>query len=371
MLRVLLVDPSRDFRARLAEGLEQAEDVQVVKAVAGKDAALAVLDSRRPDVVVLDVELPHCLDILKEVQKYNEHSPGEGQVGLILIAQRKQRDAERTIKALESGAFDFVLRPETEDKFEVVQSLCRQLFVKIRNFASKRIFSSMAESRQALAPRPGPLSGQLAVASSASSLPLVSPVRSSALQAVVMGVSTGGPKVLAMVLPELCKLVHLPICVVQHMPPNFTASLAESLDAKCKHTVREAQHGELLRNRMVYIAPGGRHMLFTRGEEGPRLALSDAPPEDGCRPSANVLFRSAAEALEGKVLAVVLTGMGSDGAKGVQALKKTGALVFAQDKASSVVWGMPGSAVATGCVDRIISPKDLPAAIYGVAQGGP
>jgi len=363
MLRVLLVDPSREFRTLLRQALEQAEDVEVVDAVAGKDAAVADLKSKRPDVVVMDVELPKSLEIIREVHKYNEHSPGEGQVGVILIAQRKQRDAEKTIQALESGAFDFVLRPETRNQEDVLQSLCRQLFVKMRNFSSKRIFSSLAEARVAQGVRQGPIAGQYGAEEAR-------PVAATTVRAVLMGVSTGGPKTLAVILPELCRLVDLPVCVVQHMPRNFTASLAESLNAKCGHTVREVEDGELLSPRMVYIAPGGLHLAFARSDQGVRLTLRDDPPEDGCKPSVNVLFRSAAEVLQGRVVAAVLTGMGSDGAKGVQALKKAGAPIFAQDKASSVVWGMPGSAVATGCVDKVLSPRELPAAILAAITGG-
>lgn len=364
MLRVLLVDSSRDFRTRLGTALEMAEDVEVVTAVAGKDAAVNAIRTRPPDVVVMDIELSKSLEIIREVQKYNEHSPGERQVGVVLIAQRKQRDAEKTIQALESGAFDFVLRPESENQDDVLQSLCRQLFVKMRNFSSKRIFSSLAEARS----RQGPLAGHYAAPAAPAPAQPVIPTTS--VKAVLMGVSTGGPKTLAVILPDLCRLVSLPICIVQHMPKNFTASLAQSLDAKCAHKVCEAMDGKLLENSTVYIAPGGKHMAFARGSDGVRLVLSDDPPEDGCKPSANVLFRSAVDALRGRVVAVVLTGMGSDGAKGVQALKNAGAVVFAQDKASSVVWGMPGSAVATGCVDKILTPADLPAAIQNVVRGG-
>ncbi len=357
MLKVLLIDPSRDFRETLKHGLETAEDVTVVAAVADKESALGVLERQRPDVAVFDVEMPGALDTLRSIQQRNEVSPEEGHVGVVLIAKRKQRDAERTIQALETGAFDFVLMPESDDMSMVLQSLCRQLFVKMRNYSSKRIFSSMAASSRA------------AQQASPSRKFEEEIVQGGKIRAILVGISTGGPKALSSILPRLCTLTDLPICVVQHMPPNFTASLSSSLNGKCAHAVGEAVDGEPLKKGRIYIAPGGKHLYFSRNENGVCLRLGDDPPEEGCRPSVNVMFRSAAKVLRGDVVALVLTGMGSDGAKGLLELKNAGAYVIAQDKATSVVWGMPGSAVATGCVDRILPLDDIPEAVVEALRG--
>ncbi len=356
MIRVLIIDPSRDFRETLKHALERAEDVEVTATVPNKNAALAALEKSRPDVAVFDVEMPGALETLKAIQQFNESAPEERHVGVVLIAHRRERNAERTIKALEAGAFDFVLMPESTDMDMVLQSLCRQLFVKMRNYSSKRIFSSIASARQNARVQTPP------------QCDMTRP-QSSRIKAVLIGVSTGGPKVLSTILPRLCSMIDLPICVVQHMPPNFTSSLAASLDAKCSHTVSETRGGELLEQGRVYLAPGGRHMVFARCEEGVCLQLDEGPPEDGCRPSVNVFFRSAARVLRGDVVVLVLTGMGADGAKGLVELKEAGAFVIAQDKDSSVVWGMPGSAVATGCVDRILPPEDVPAAVAAAICG--
>lgn len=357
----------------MAQGLNEAVDVESVAEAVDRRAAVAKLAAYRPDVVVFDVELAESLDLLDDIRHFNAGNPGEGHAGVILIAKRKQRDAERTIKALEAGAFDFVLQPESQDMALVMQSLCRQLFVKMRNFSSKRIFSSMAEARQASGKTEEPQTTRLASmhdersASASQGAKTSCPVR---IKVILIGVSTGGPKTLGMIIPELCRGTDVPICVVQHMPSNFTASLAASLNAKCLQSVHEAKHGEPLQRGHVYIAPGGRHMHLTSKEGRPHILLTDEAPEDGCRPSVNKLFRSAAEHLRGGVVALVLTGMGSDGAKGVEALKRAGGYIIVQDKESSVVWGMPGSAVATGCVNEVLPTPKIPAAVLNVLRGG-
>ena len=154
------------------------------------------------------------------------------------------------------------------------------------------------------------------------------------------------------------------------MPANFTESLAQSLNAKCKHKVVETRDMTTICPDTVYIAPGGRHLRVARNaSRAPMLTLSDDAPVDGCRPSVNMLFDSAAEVYAGNVIAVVLTGMGSDGTKGLAALKRAGAYVIAQDKASSVVWGMPGSAVASGHVDKVVALEDIADEVANATRG--
>jgi len=176
--------------------------------------------------------------------------------------------------------------------------------------------------------------------------------------------------VLSTLLPEISKSVNLPIFIVQHMPPNFTASLAQSLNAKCVHEVAEVKGDEPVQNRSIYIAPGGKHMLIRKNAARKAyVSVTDDPPEDGCRPSVNILFRSAARVFGGDVITLVLTGMGSDGAKGLLDLKRAGAYVIAQDEATSVVWGMPGNAVSSGCVDKVLAPGDIPKEIASIVKG--
>ncbi|VAX21842.1 Chemotaxis response regulator protein-glutamate methylesterase CheB, partial [hydrothermal vent metagenome] len=178
-----------------------------------------------------------------------------------------------------------------------------------------------------------------------------------------------GPKALSNMLPELTTKTSDPIFIVQHMPPKFTESLAKSLDKKCEHTVIEAKNNDLVQNNYAYIAPGGRHLLLRKGAGDEVFTyITDQPPENGCRPSVDILFRSAATVYGGDAIAIVLTGMGSDGAKGLAPLVRKGVHVMVQDEKTSVVWGMPGSAVAAGCVDDVLPLQDIPKAVESVIK---
>ena len=184
----------------------------------------------------------------------------------------------------------------------------------------------------------------------------------------MIGVSTGGPRALAEILPSLCRKVDVPIFIVQHMPPTFTQSLAKSLNTKCRHTVIEGQHLDMVREGHVYIAPGGRHMLLVKRRNKMMTVVNDQPPVNGCRPSADILFKSGAMTYGRDAAAVILTGMGSDGTEGARVLKRTGAVIIAQDRASSVVWGMPGSAWASGNVDQVLPLAEIPAALADIMR---
>jgi two-component system chemotaxis response regulator CheB len=192
------------------------------------------------------------------------------------------------------------------------------------------------------------------------------------VRAVLVGVSTGGPAALAELLPDLTQRVAVPVLVVQHMPAGFTKHLAESLARKCAVPVVEAADGEPLDEPAVHIAPGNRHLLVReRGAGRVVTVVNDQPPQNGCRPSADVLFRAAAAAYGSGAVGILLTGMGSDGSAGLGALKRAGAHAIAQDEATSVVWGMPGSAVAAGHVDQVLPLSRIACAVQALAAGGP
>jgi two-component system chemotaxis response regulator CheB len=188
---------------------------------------------------------------------------------------------------------------------------------------------------------------------------------------VLIGVSTGGPAALAQLLPAIPGNIGVPILVVQHMPPIFTKSLADSLAPKCAVRVVEATHGELLKPDCVYIAPGGRQMRLGAGPDSrPILEMTDDPPENNCRPAVDYLFRSAASRFPGRAMAVILTGMGSDGTLGLRLLKRHGCFVIAQDEASSVVYGMPKAAVDAGVADVILPLSSIASRITSIVKGG-
>jgi two-component system chemotaxis response regulator CheB len=271
-----------------------------------------------------------------------------------MLSAFTQKGAEVTVKALELGAFDFVTKPQSKNESESLEILQRTLLPKLINYdtlKNKWLNKRNFPDSQILSP---------------TNIDTVQIVKSKnhnsrKIKVIAIGISTGGPKALTEMLPDLCKLTELPILIVQHMPEHFTQSLAESLTKKCSHIVKEAENDELIMDGYVYIARGNKHMLIRRNEENqPCIMLNDQPPENGCRPSVDVLFRSISNVYRGDCITIIMTGMGSDGSSSLYSLKRAGAYILAQDEPTSIVWGMPGSAVATGCVDEVVSLEDLP-----------
>lgn len=187
--------------------------------------------------------------------------------------------------------------------------------------------------------------------------------RKNRFSAVVIGASTGGPEALARLLPSLAPYCPVPMFLVQHLPPDFTGYFSTSLARRCGSAVVEAQDGMIAQPKHLYVAPGGRHLVLHSIDSRLVMKLSDTPPENGCRPAVDVLFRSAALACNGHVLGVVLTGMGHDGAKGCVVMKRAGAHVIIQDEATSVVWGMPGSTLAAGAAHEVLPVDEIGSAI--------
>jgi two-component system, chemotaxis family, protein-glutamate methylesterase/glutaminase len=355
-IKVLIVDDSRIFRSAVQEALSHESDIEISGSVWNGIKALECIRSNPPNVVTLDIQMPEMdgLETLEAIQKINAARPPDRQIGVIMLSSHTQRGADITVSALEMGAFDFIPKPGSGNLRENIDILGRQLAVKIRNYAS-----SFLPEFKARLPKTG---------SPAKSVPLRQRVASAGIEAVMIGVSTGGPKALAEILPPLCARIEVPIFIVQHMPPTFTQSLAKSLDAKCLYEISEGTDGEIALNRHAYIAPGGRHMMLKKNRENIRIVINNLPPEKGCRPSIDLLFRSGAEVFGRNVVAAILTGMGSDGTEGSRKLKRHGAFILAQDEETSVVWGMPGSAKAAGTVDEILPLGDIPEAIAALVQ---
>jgi two-component system chemotaxis response regulator CheB len=353
--RVLVVDDSRIFRAVIEEALAGQEDVVVAGSVFSGEKALDFIRAGPPDVVTLDVEMPGLdgLQTLAAIQQLNAGRPRGQEVGVIMVSAHTRRGADVTIKALQAGAFDFVTKPSGPDHDQNLAELRQQLLVKIRLFLAKRARAGTPVPSTPATRHPPPATR---------------PVR-----AVVIAASTGGPRALEVVLPDLCQRVALPILVVQHMPAEFTRSLAESLARRCCRPVVEARDGDPLQADSVFVAPGGKHLVIRA--EGGRLVsgLNEQPPENGFRPSADVLFRSAAAALGGEVVAVVLTGMDCDGTAGLRPLKRAGGYAVVQDEETSVVWGMPGNAYRAGLADEVLPLDRIAAAVQArvAGLGGP
>jgi two-component system chemotaxis response regulator CheB len=351
--KLLIVDDSRVFRSAIEESLAGENDVEVIGSVWNGVKAIEFIQSNPPDLVTLDVVMPDMdgLDTLKAIQKINASNSESKPIGVIMVSSLTQKGADITVEALEMGAFDFITKPEGRNRKENIEILRRRLVVKIGYFASKRISSGLAKGRIAPAP----------VSEVTPELPV-----SERIKAILIGVSTGGPRALANLLPPLCEKVDVPIFIVQHMPPTFTQSLARSLNSKCRYTVTEGRNNDVVQRQHVYVAPGSRHMLVEKRRRTVRTVVNNGPPEKGCKPSVDILFRSGATVYGKGVVAIVLTGMGVDGTKGAEILKRAGAFVIAQDEETSVVWGMPGSVQASGNVDRVLPLDKIPDALFAM-----
>lgn len=354
--KILIVDDSRIFRSAVQEGLSREDDIEVIGSVWNGIKALEFLESNTPHIVTLDIQMPEMdgLETLQAIQEINAGRPADSQIGVIMLSSYTQKGADITVKALEMGAYDFIPKPEGKDIRENLGLLCRELLEKIRNYTARFVPAAKGKKRAVTPSEPEVNINREEI----SYTPLV--------KAILIGVSTGGPKALAELIPPLCEGIDVPILVVQHMPPTFTESLARSLNAKSRYTVLEAKNNSPVLRQHAYIAPGGRHMVLAKHGRETRIMVNDLPPVKGCRPSVDKLFHSGAEVFRQHVIGVILTGMGTDGTEGGKQLKLYGAPILAQDEPSSVVWGMPGSACSAGIVDVVLPLRDIPKAIINM-----
>ncbi|WP_186441642.1 chemotaxis-specific protein-glutamate methyltransferase CheB [Desulfamplus magnetovallimortis] len=462
-LKVLVVDDTIFYRQLLSKLLEEIPDVDLMGVAPNGKIALKKIELFPPDLVLMDMAMPE-MDGLETLDRIKAHHP---EVDVVMISSADREAAALTVKALESGALDFISKPRADSADAAVEALRAELtpliaLVRTMKYSreARRISrdklpvtpghasttgtfpSSADEKSQSLRSIQKPIvkhRAQHGVASvqdeseltkdkfystkqevgsakqelgsakqelgsakqelgsakqelgsakqelgsakqelgsakqelgstkqeynsikkeSASTLSSPHPVgkkRSPGrIDVVAIGVSTGGPNTLKQVIPKISGDFPVPILIVQHMPPMFTATLAESLNRMSNITVVEGKAGQIVEKGVIYIAPGGRHMVVRKGEDSIiKLGLVDTPPVHNCRPAVDVLFRSVALAFGGNVLTVILTGMGQDGTSGVAAIRRKGGYSIVQDEKSSVVWGMPGAVVEAGEADEI------------------
>ena len=373
-MRVLVADDAVLFRRLLSDVLASLPGVEVVGSAANGKIAVQKVRELKPDLLTLDIEMPE-MDGLAVLDALLEN--GKPEVEVIVVSAVSRRGGDLTMRALEKGAFDFITKPDAATPELSREALLRELAPRVRAVANRLELREILHGKSAAAriaipePRVAP-----AAAPADSSLNGIS-ARMERLsnpgkpEMVLIGVSTGGPVALTRLLPAIPRDIGVPIIVVQHMPPIFTKSLAESLATKCAVGVREAIHGETPQPNTVYIAPGGRQMRLGAGaDHRPTLELTDDPPENNCRPAVDYLFRSAANRFPGRSMAVILTGMGSDGTIGLRLLKRQGCFVIAQNESSCVVYGMPKAAVDAGVVDAILPLESIASRIAAVVKGG-
>jgi len=347
--RVLVVDDASIFRRVISDALSGIPGVEVVGTAPNGKTALARLAALQPDLITLDIEMPEMngLEALDAIRKSG------ADVSVIMLSSLTVQGGKLTVRALESGAFDFITKPESGSGEENVIRLRDNLRPMIQALERRREIRGILTAKgTAKAPGPSPSILQPAPAAGESHSARTRCRTDAPL--VLIGVSTGGPSALAEVVPGLPSSIGAPIFVVQHMPPLFTAALADRLQARSAIPVKEAQDGEIARAGCAYLAPGGRQMKLSPGPNGEIvIRVTDDAPENNCRPSVDYLFRSAALHFPGRSVAAILTGMGNDGTEGMRMLKRGGSITVAQDEASCVVFGMPREAILAGVVDTI------------------
>ncbi|MDP2877370.1 MAG: chemotaxis response regulator protein-glutamate methylesterase [Holophaga sp.] len=362
-LRVMVVDDTVTYRRILSDVIEGMGDAEVVATAPQGRLALARLEQGPVDLVLLDLEMPEMdgLETLGHIRRlYPETS-------VVMISGQNARAAEATIRALEQGAIDFIRKPEGNDPDASRQELKDTLKPLLRHVRMRHNLRAEPSAIPVVAPKPAaPPQPAPRIVTTHHAAPM--PAR---FEVLGVGVSTGGPNALGDFIPALPANFPLPILLVQHMPPGFTASLAEHLAKRSALQVCEATEGETIRPGRVYIAPGGRHMVVRRRPaNGPDpealiIGLNENPPENSCRPSVDVLFRSMAAQYGGGILSVIMTGMGNDGREGVRAMKRGSCHCLSQSADSCVVYGMPLAVDEAGLSDERVP---LAALAYRVNQ---
>lgn len=358
-VKVLVVDDAVVFRKGISDALSGDPDVQVVGTASNGRLALQKMALSLPDLVVLDVEMPE-MDGLATVSEIRKQWP---RLPVIMCSAHTTEGARVTLDALERGANDFVTKPVSSSVQESLAHFRHELMPRIKSSCRHLLGHGDSGARPAVV---APLTQTFKTtatpttkASYPTPLPVVRHTGDHRIDLVVIGVSTGGPNALADVIPMLPGDLPVPILIVQHMPAMFTKLLAERLGTKAALKVEEASAGITAHAGQVWIAPGGHHLTVSRVGAEFHLALNDDPPENSCRPAADVLFRSAARVCGNSTLAVVLTGMGEDGLIGCRLINQAGGQVIVQDKDTSVVWGMPGSVAKAGLAEKQLPLKDV------------
>lgn len=364
-IRILIVDDSAVARRVLTDVLSGDPVLEVVDGAPNGRIALEKLPTAKPDLVILDVEMPEMdgLETLNEIRKRRPRLP------VIMFSALTERGASVTLEALALGANDYVTKPSnTGNRAAALQQVRNDLIPRIKAFC-RNILTPIDEppppvlkARPALG-LPPVATTPAAPITTTTTIPAppipVPPRPRLRVDAVAIGLSTGGPNALAALLSQISVQLPVPVVIVQHMPPIFTRTLAERLAAQSGLPIAEGIAGAILQPGQIWIAPGGLHMIVERQGMKIRLQLNQGEPENSCRPAVDVLLRSVAEVYRGNVLVVIMTGMGQDGLRGCEAIYKIGGHIIVQDEASSVVWGMPGAVVKAGLAEAQIALPQL------------
>jgi two-component system chemotaxis response regulator CheB len=353
-IRVMIVDDALVVRGLFTRWVEAEPDLELVASLRTGREAVNQVERADPDVVVLDIDMPEldgmaALPLLLAKKR---------DLVVIMASTLTRRNAEISLKALSLGATDYIPKPTSNQEVAGSISFRRELIEKIRHLGlrAKRLRHVNARAASPLPAKSSPpLQPHLLTHESAHppialrTMPVTPP------RILLIAASTGGPQALNIIVAQIASVIErAPVLITQHMPPTFTAIMAEHLARIANCPVREAREGEEINAGTIYLAPGGKHMKVARRDGIAVIAIDDGPLVNFCKPAVDPLFSSAAAVWGPKVMALVLTGMGSDGLGGAQAIVAAGGIVMAQDEATSVVWGMPGQVAHAGLCSAVL-----------------
>jgi two-component system, chemotaxis family, protein-glutamate methylesterase/glutaminase len=377
--RVMVVDDSAVIRGVYGKTFEGEKDVSIVATAGNGETALQILARQDVDVVILDIEMP-VMDGLTALPKILGL---DNSVQVLIASTLSKRNAEISLSCLQLGAKDYLTKPSSSGEMSTAVDFKRDLVAKTKALAARRrklknwpqpdglatktkLFAAEKTQAEAHKPAGGLLSSAPPPATKEIVLRKLGPHRPEIL---AVGSSTGGPNALFAFFKGLDPHLNMPIVLTQHMPPNFTAILAEHITKQTPFPAKEAQNGDVLENNKVLVAPGDYHLTVI--EEGGRkvIRLNQDAPENFCRPAVDPMLRSLVPIYGGKVLMVMLTGMGSDGLLGCRKLVDAGATIVAQDEASSVVWGMPGAVAMAGLCHAVLPLDDIAPKLSQIMKG--
>jgi two-component system, chemotaxis family, protein-glutamate methylesterase/glutaminase len=358
VIRVMVVDDSALVRKIATDILSADPEITVAATAANAEFALGKLERERPDVITLDLEMPG-MGGLEAIRRIMSVRP----TPIIVMSAHAQKGADLTLQALEAGAVDFVLKP-SNSLSGGIPAIARELIEKVRD-AARIVMVSPPQS-------PGtPAEPSVFETGQGVSAPVAAPsIDGEGYDLVAIGTSTGGPVALKTVLMQLPGDFPAGVVVVQHMPPVFTKAFADRLDACCAVRVKEAENGDAILPGQVLIAPGNWHMTVTRFGLEPRVLLNQNDPVNGHRPSVDVLMRSVAREFGARAVGVIMTGMGKDGAEGLRELYARGGRVIAQDKTTSVIYGMNKEVVQNGNAHEVVPVDQIAFRLRAHARGG-
>lgn len=350
-LRILVVDDTVFYRKIVSDTLAEFPNVEVVGTAPNGKIAMLKIANLKPDVLTLDIEMPE-MDGLEVLSRIRKEYPN---VAAIMLSSFTNEGGKMTLKALDLGAFDFILKPQDYSMEENKKILKSTIAPILRTLARRKETRSILKGKPRFSDIKTERKNSLDFTDVIQRMNTASGQIREKSKAVAVGISTGGPVALREMMPKISGDLGVPIFIVQHMPPLFTQALAEKLDLKCAIKIKEADDGEPVQPNKAYIAPGGKQMKITAGtdKKSKIVRVTDDPPENGCKPSADYLFRSVAQHFGECATGVIMTGMGYDGSQGLKLMKQKGAAIIAQDESTSVVFGMARKPIEERIVDVI------------------